>query len=301
MNLRLVVLRSTAIWLARALALACFVAAIEQSRRGLHGIDELDAWEVRADALIAAGNDFLCGFIPAGMVHRIRIAWLRAALLVVAGVLLVAPSRRTLGWALAVAGMCLMAFGTTYGLRPYPSFNPEPKMLLLACATGLASVVAAPTTDSVSRRGRTAWRIVLGSVLAGFSALCPAPRRTQMTALRSRSFSPRLPLPCSCRRWAFAAAFDLIGCSAAFRYLLWQGCLSSRSTVCDKPAGDAPSVTSPPLDRVALGIPPLVVEEEYLLSDRADPALIRRALEGLASFQLGLRELDALRRNLGVG
>jgi protein-tyrosine phosphatase len=50
---------------------------------------------------------------------------------------------------------------------------------------------------------------------------------------------------------------------------------------------------------LVLGVPATVVQEEYLLSDRADPSLIGQALDGLTSFQLASAARDALLRNLG--
>lgn len=51
---------------------------------------------------------------------------------------------------------------------------------------------------------------------------------------------------------------------------------------------------------LVLGVPATVVQEEYLLSDGADPTLIGQALDGLTSFQLDSAARDALMRNLGT-
>jgi protein-tyrosine phosphatase len=51
---------------------------------------------------------------------------------------------------------------------------------------------------------------------------------------------------------------------------------------------------------VALGVPATVVQDEYLLSDRADAILIGGALDGLTSLKLTLADREALVRSLGA-
>lgn len=151
--------------------MVCFIAAAWQARKGLNALADLRVWQARVAALIAQGNDMSCGFISATTVRRVRIAFLGASLAMFAAAPLLTPSRRTLTWALAAAATCLAIFGTTYGLPPNPGFSPDAKTLLLACVIGLGSIVASPPTDSASVASRIVARVVLGTALAGLSAL----------------------------------------------------------------------------------------------------------------------------------
>lgn len=158
-------------WLMRAVGVACCVAATQQVSEGLQTYTRLQEREAQVLALIAEGDGAPCGFISASLVHGVRVAALRAVLLVAFAVPMLAPSRRVLAGTLAAVAVCIAAFGTTDGWPPNVSLGSDAQALVFACMVSVASIAVAPATDFTNRARRCGVRVGVGAVLAGLSAL----------------------------------------------------------------------------------------------------------------------------------
>ncbi len=92
-------------------------------------------------AAAAAMGAPLCGFAHAGKVMRVRNSTLVALVAAAFSAALLCARREAFIGAFLATSVCLVLFGTTYGLPPDPGFDFDGLLLFLAVASIIAALV----------------------------------------------------------------------------------------------------------------------------------------------------------------